>query len=114
MAAVASLPTTAWHGRSLQLDVVDLDFELANLLGPGLVRGEDAGGIEALPLGARDFVAGRVLLPLQPFELRDEPAPARLERRELFELRIRIETAAAKARANLLHVISRVHGVEHA
>ena len=32
-------------------------------------------GVEPLPLGARDLVARRVLLALQPFELGDQPAP---------------------------------------
>ena len=55
-----------------------------------------------------------VLLPLQPFELRNEPAPRGFERRDLFERFVGIEAAVAEAGADLLDVIANVGRVEHA
>ena len=57
--------------------------------------------IEPLPLRARHFVAGGVLLALQSFELGQQPPATRLERGELFELaRQDRRRASADADAN--------------
>ncbi len=50
--------------RPLLLDLIELDLELPDLLRARLVRGENRRRIQALPLGARDLVAGGVLLAL--------------------------------------------------
>ena len=62
---------------ALMLDRVELDAELLDLLRARAVRLLDRRRVVTLPLGARDFVAGRVLLPLQRLELRDDPTARR-------------------------------------
>ena len=52
--------------------------------------------VVTLPLGPRDLVARRVLLPLQPLELGNQPAARRLERGELLERLVGIEPAVAQ------------------
>ncbi len=76
-------------------------LELPNLLRPLPVGLEDAARVFALPLRARDFVARRVLLALQPFELGNQPAPPVLERRELLELAVDVHPAVLRARVSL-------------
>ena len=97
----------------LLLDLVQLHFELADLLGPLLVRFEDVRRVPPLPLGARDFVAGGVLLAFEPLHFGNQAAAARFERRELFKFGVRLQTAVLEAGANLVHVIAHVCGVEH-
>ena len=75
--------------RALMLDGIELDLQLLDRLRALLVGLEDRLRIQALSLGARHFVAGRVLLALEPFELRDHAAALRFERRQLLELRAR-------------------------
>ena len=79
------------------LGLLELDFELANLLPSRLARGKKMRRILALPFDARDFIAGGILFALQTFDLGNEPAPPRLERCELLEIGIRIEPAVAIA-----------------
>ena len=81
--------------RALVLGLIELDFELANLLPARLARGKERRRILALPLGARDFVAGGVLLALETFDLGNQPPPPRLERRQLLEIGVGIEAAVA-------------------
>ena len=99
--------------RLLKLDVVQLNLELTDLLIAHLVGGKNPRRIETLALGARDLVAGRVLLPFQSFELGDETFAARLERRQLLQVGIRVEAAVAQAGASFFEVIPHVRGVEH-
>jgi hypothetical protein len=98
---------------ALLLHLIELDLELTDLLRARLVRGEDRRRILAPPLRARDFVTRGVLVALQPLELRDQAAAAVLERRELLELRIRLQTAMHEAGPDDFHVLTHVRGVEH-
>ena len=97
----------------MKLDVVELNLELPDLLVARLVGGKDPRGVETLALGARDLVAGRVLLPLQSLELGNEALAARLERRELLQLGVRVQAAVAEARPRVFEMIPHVGGVEH-
>ena len=65
---------------------VQLGAELFYLVVPlagGLL---DLDGVQPLPFRTRDFIAGSVLFPLEPFELGQNPAAARFQRCEVFEL----------------------------
>ena len=63
-------------------------------------------GVLALPLGARDLVAGRVLLALQAFDLRNQPAAMRFRRRQLLELGRHVEAAVGHARLHRFEVVA--------
>jgi hypothetical protein len=52
--------------RTLLLDLIELNFELADLLAAGFVRGKNVGRILALPLGSRNLVTRSVLSRLSP------------------------------------------------
>ena len=90
---------------ALLLDLIDLDLELADLLRARFVRRENVRGVLALALRARHFVARRVLIALEPFELGDQSAPARLERRQLLELGVRLQAAIARGRRERLRCV---------
>ncbi len=96
------------------LGLIELDLELADLLRAGLAGGKERGRVLTLPLGARDFVAGGVLLALEPLDLGNQPPPPRFERRQLLEIGVDIEAAVAKRGADLLEVIAHECGVYHA
>ena len=81
---------------ALMLDRVELDAELLDLLRARAVGFLDRRRVLALPLGARDLVARRVLLPLQPFDLGNQPAARGLERGDLLERLVGIEPAVAQ------------------
>jgi hypothetical protein len=68
---------------ALPLGALEFDFELLDLLPPHLARFEEVARVLPLSFGARHFVAGCVLLPLQSFDLRDQAAPVRLRSRQL-------------------------------
>ena len=70
-------------------------------------------GVVPLPLGARDLVAGGVLLALQPLDLGDQPAAARFERRDLLQIGVRIEAAVAQAGPDVVDVIAHERGIKH-
>ena len=99
--------------RPLLLDLIELDAQLPNLLRPLPVRLEDAARVLALPLRARDLVAGRVLLALQPFELGNQPAPPILERRQLLELAVDVHPAVLQPAFHVVLVIAYVGRVKH-
>ena len=99
--------------RPLLLDLIELDFELTDLLRPRLVRREDRRGVFPLSFRARDLVAGRVLIALQPLELGDQPATSVLERRQLLQLGIRLKASIHEACSDGIHVLTNVRGVEH-
>ena len=63
-----------------------------------------------LALRARDLVAGRVLLALQPLDLGDQPPAPGFERRQLLEIGVGIEAAVAEAGADLVDVIAHEAG----
>jgi hypothetical protein len=98
---------------SLLFDVIHLDLELTDLLRARLVGGKNGGRVQALALGARNFVTRRVLLALEPFEFRDQPAPVRLQRRELLELGVRLQAAVSQAGADIFHVFANIRRIEH-
>ena len=99
--------------RALLLDLIQLDAQLSNLLRPLPVRLEDAARVLALPLRARDLVAGRVLLALQPFELGNQPAPPVLERRELLELAVDVHAAVLQPAFHFVLVVAHVSRIKH-
>ena len=98
---------------SLLLDAVQLDRQLPDLLRSLPVRLEDRGGVPALPLGPRHLVAGRVLLALEPLELRDQPPPPVLERGQRLELAVGVEAAIAQAAAHLILMVAHEDGIQH-
>ena len=100
-------------GFALMLDRVELDAELLDLLCAAAVRFLNRRRVVPLPLGARDLVARRVLLPLQSLELGNDAAPRRLERGDVLEHLVGIEPAVAQAVADLLDVIANVGRIEH-
>ena len=75
------------------LDRVELDAQLLDLLRSLTIGFLDLAAVQPLPLRARDFVAGGVLFPLEPFELRQDPSPPRLQCGELFELARQVHSA---------------------
>ncbi len=99
--------------RALLLDLIQLDAELPDLLRPLTVRFEDAARVLALPLRARNLVAGRVLLALQPFELGNQPAPPVLERRQLLELAVDVHPAVLQPAFHFVLVIAHVSRIKH-
>src|SRR3954447_7525407 len=116
---------TDWHravrqGRyrhqqrsALLLDLIELDFQPADLLTARFVGRKDVGGIFALPLGAGDLVAGGILIPLEAFHFGDQPAAARFEDGNLLQVSVRIQATIAQARSDVLHVIAHESGIEH-
>ena len=99
--------------RSLVLDLVELDAELADLLRPLAIRLENRARVFALPLRARDFVARGILLALQPLELGYQPAPSVLERRKRFEVAVDVHAALVKPSTHLVRVVAHENRVKH-
>src|SRR5205085_1589079 len=98
---------------ALTLDRIELESHLLDLLRALAVRGLHGRGVETLTLGARDLVAGCVLLALQSLELGNEPAPRRLQRGDLFERLVRIDAARAEPLTDFFDVIAYVRRIEH-
>jgi hypothetical protein len=90
---------------ALVLDRIDLDAELPDLLRAGTVGVLNRARIEALPLGFRNFVAGRILQALQPLELRNQATPRGFERGNLGEGVIGIHSAPAETAPDVVDVI---------
>jgi hypothetical protein len=99
---------------ALMLDRIELRFEHLDLLRPQAVGLAHRRRIDALARRARDLVARRVLLPLQPLDLRNDPPPRRLERGEILERLVRIDPAAAQPCTDEFGVFAHVDRVEHA
>ena len=72
-----------------------------------LVRLEDRPRVQALALGARHFVARRVLLALEAFELRDRPAGAALRASPTARARSRNRRRAIAAAVRTISMLSR-------
>ena len=103
-------------GGALVFDAVLLHAELLDLRRARLVRFENLRRVFALPFGLRDGIASRVLLPLQPFQLGNHPAPRRLEGDDVLELLIQLAglgAAPPQPGAHLIDVIADVGRVEH-
>lgn len=83
------------------------------LLRPLLVSLEDSAGVLPLALGSRHLIARRVLLPLQPLELGDQPAPAILEHRQLLELAVHVQSPALQAAFHLIPMVAHESRVKH-
>ncbi len=101
------------QNRPLLLHLIELDAELPNLLRPLTVGVEDGACVFALPLRPRDFVAGRVLLALQPFELGNQAPPPGFERRELLELGIDGPAAVLHPAFHLVLVVAHERWIKH-
>jgi hypothetical protein len=102
------------HGcRPLIFDRVELNPLLLDFLRAGATGFLHRRGVLAHALGARDLVARRILQPLQPLTLRDEPAAGRLERGNLFEGFVGVEAAVGEAPANVFNVIANKRRIEH-
>jgi hypothetical protein len=95
------------------LDRIELDVQLLDLLGALLVRLEDVGRVLALPLRARDLVAGRVLLALQALHLRNEATPMGLERCQLLELRARVQPSRQQALPDVVEPFANECWIKH-
>ena len=80
------------------LDRIELHAHLLDLLGARAARLLDLRRVEPLSFRARDFIARSVLFALQAFELRQQPASARFERRKLLSSRISRRVAEAVGR----------------
>ena len=100
---------------ALVLDRVELDAELLDLLRARAVRFLNRRRVLALPLRARDLVARRVLLALQPFELGNQRGGARSRawRSPRAPCRDRGRGCAGRSRT-VLDVIANECGIEHA
>src|SRR5262245_49779049 len=96
------------------LDRRELCIERLDLLRAGAVGFAHRCGVETLPRGLRDLLARRVLQPLEVLDLRNDPPPRRLERRELRERAVRIGAAIAQTGADLVDVIAHEDRIEHA
>ena len=102
------------HGRrALVIDGIELESELLDLLRACAIRFLDWCGVVPLPLGARNLVAGRVLLALQVLELGNQPPSRGFERGDVFEHFVGFETTIAEACPNLFDVVANVGRVEH-
>src|SRR5262245_51028216 len=99
---------------ALMLDRIELRTERLDLLRALAVGFADRRGVLSLPRRARDLVAGRVLLALQPFDLGNDPAPRSLERGEIFERFVGIDAAIAQTFTNVIRVFAHENRVEHA
>jgi len=97
----------------LLIDVAELRFELLDLLAARLVRRENGRRVEPLLLRARHFLAGCVLLALEPLDARNHLPPLGVERDKRSEDRLRIQAAVAKARAHVIETGADVCGIEH-
>ena len=95
------------------LDGVQLDVELLDLLRPLAIGLLDPAGVQPLAFRARDFVAGSVLFPLEPFELRQYPAAARLQCGELFELARQIDSTLLQSRTQALEIVAQYRRIQH-
>ena len=98
---------------ALRLDALELDLELLDRLAARLVRLEDGRGVELLALRLRDLVGGRVLLALQPFDLRNQAPPVRFEAGQLLELCCGVEAAVGVAGAHGLEIVADEGGIQH-
>ncbi len=88
-------------------------LKLSNLLRPLTIGLEDVARVLALPLRARNLVARRILIALQPLELGNQPAPPVLERRKLFELGIGVHAAILQPAFDVFLVIAHISRVKH-
>ena len=95
------------------LYLVELDAELSNLLRARTIGLEDGAGIFALTFRTRDFVARRVLVTLQTFELGYQPAATVLQNRERFELAVGVHAAALQPALHVFLVISNKSRIKH-
>ena len=92
----------------------ELDVDLLDALRARPVGLLDRRGVAALPLRPRHFVAGGVLLALQSFDLRQQAAALRFERRELLELGLEVGAALRRAvRTRRRNLSRRRRGIEH-
>ena len=89
-------------------DLIELDGELAYLLRALTVRLEDTARVLPLTLRPRHFVAGRILIALQTFELRNQPASPVFERRELLEIALYVPAAVLQPAPDFFLVIAHV------
>ena len=97
----------------MALDGVELHVQLLDLLRTLLVCLEDMRRVLALPFGARHFVASRVLLALQAFDLRNKAPPMRLERRELLELRACVQPPRQQALPDVIEPFANECWIKH-
>jgi hypothetical protein len=67
----------------------------------------------SLPLRLRNLVGRRLLLALQPFELRQQPTTTGLERGKLIELTRQVGTAIGKCGADCFDVVAEKGGIDH-
>ncbi len=98
---------------ALILDRGELVVEHLDLLRAFAVGVAHRGRVEPLARRTRDLVARRVLLTLEAFDLGNDPAPRRLERREVLERPVRIDPTIAQTCTDEFGVFAHEDRVEH-
>src|SRR5262249_24042225 len=78
-------------------DRIELNFELLDALSAGAVGFLNGRRVVALTFGFGNLVASGVLLAFQTLDFRNETAADRLERRDVGERLIRIQSTAAQS-----------------
>jgi hypothetical protein len=73
----------------------------------------DLRGIETLPLRPRHFVACRVLLALQPFDLGQQAPAPRFERRQFVELAGQVDASLLQTGTDGGEIVAEVRRIEH-
>ena len=95
------------------LEQIQLHSPLLDLPGPLTIRLLNLRRVLASTLRLRDLVGGRVLFALQPFDLGNQPPPARLERGNLLELACQIDAAIGEGGSNRFEVVLEEGGIDH-
>ena len=112
-ALVRQVGNVASKRAALLFDGVELDLELLDLLCAQLVRLEDRPRVQALPLRARNLVAGRVLLALEPFDLRNDARRCDSSVASCSSSVVRSSTARRDALSDEVGVLSDEGWIEH-
>src|SRR5215510_6286988 len=95
------------------LDGRELDVELLDMRGAGATSLLNRGRIFSLTLGLGDRVAGGIRVALQSFDFLDGAAAQTVERRDLLERLIGIESAVFQTIAHRVQVLADERWVEH-
>jgi hypothetical protein len=95
------------------LEQIELRLQLLDVAGALTIRLLNLGGVLPLALRPRDLVGRGVLFAFQPFELREQPTAARLERCKLLELARHVDAAIDERGSHSFEVVSEKGGIDH-
>ena len=98
---------------ALVLDGVEPNIQLLDLLRAAPVGLLNRQGVETSPLRLRNLVARRVLQALESLDFRNQTPPHGLERRDVLERFVEIETAPAQTGPDFGDVIANQRRIEH-